>query len=205
MPNDRVDAEITLSVDIGNTIETRVKGKDGEKKITKHMITQPKSYGPFKISVPKLDVMVYTLLKNNFTLLFAQTITAIGCRIITHDKQFFKDHKVGALKLESFFLSKQRQIETHGENTCVLDYVRDQCRGKRGFKTYNCDILKEEMIEYASDFPLTSTQELINWAKTSHSSNVSIHAYDATCRKLTICCCMSGLFCKRPPLLPSHR
>lgn len=55
MPNDRVDAEITLSVDIGNTIETRVKGKDGEEKITKHMITQPKSYGPFKISVPKLD------------------------------------------------------------------------------------------------------------------------------------------------------
>lgn len=41
------------------------------------------------------------------------------------------------------------------------------------------------MLEYAADFPLISTQELNDWAKTCHSSNVSIHAYDATYRKFT--------------------
>lgn len=73
--------------------------------------SQPKSYGPFKIPVPKLDdedmykFMVHTLLKNNFTLLSAQTITAIGREIISHNKQFFKDYKMGALKLETFCLN----------------------------------------------------------------------------------------------------
>lgn len=38
MPKDRENVQITLSVDIGNTIETKVKGKEGEEKI-KHMIT----------------------------------------------------------------------------------------------------------------------------------------------------------------------
>ena len=77
MPNDNEIVQITLSVDIGKTIETKVKGKDGEEKITKHMITQPKSYGPFKISAPKLDndymykFMIYKLMKNDFTLLSA--------------------------------------------------------------------------------------------------------------------------------------
>lgn len=124
-------------------------------------------------------------MKYIFTLLSAQTITAFACEIITHNKQFFKDHKMGVLKLESFFLSKQRQIKSHGENTCVLDYVWDQCRGKGGFKTYTYDKLKEEMMEYATDFPMISTQELIEWAKTCHSNNVSIHAYDTTYRKFT--------------------
>lgn len=44
MPNDRENVQITLSVDIGNTIETKVKGKDGEGKITKHMITLNQSH-----------------------------------------------------------------------------------------------------------------------------------------------------------------
>ena len=108
MPNDRENMQITLSVNIGHTVETKVKGKDRERKITKHMITQPKSYGPFKTSVPKLNnddvykFMFYILMKNNFTVLSAQTITAIGCKIITHNKQFFKDHKMGALELDHF-------------------------------------------------------------------------------------------------------
>lgn len=89
---------------------------------------------------------------------------------------------MGALELEAFFLSKQRPIKSHGDNTCVLDYVRDQCRGKRGFKTYTYDKLKEEMMEYAAYFPFISTQELIEWAKVCHT-NVSIHGFDATYRK----------------------
>ena len=40
-------------------------------------------------------------------------------------------------------------------------------------------------MQYAADFPFISTQELIDWAKTCHSSNVSIHAYDARYRKFT--------------------
>lgn len=103
-------------------------------------------------------------MKNNFTLLSAQTITATGCKIITHNKQFFKDHKMSALKLESFFLNKQRPIKSHG------------------FNTYTYDKLKEEIMEYAVDFPLISTQQLIEWAKVCHST-VSIHAYDVTYRK----------------------
>lgn len=152
------------------------------------MITRPKSYGPFKISVPKLDdedmykYMACTLLKNNFTLHSAQIITAIGCKIITHNKQFFKDYKMGTLKLESFFLNKQRPIKSYGENTCVLDYVWNQCRYRKGFKTYTYDKLKKEMTEYASDFPMISTCELIDWAKNCHT-DIPIHAYDTTYRK----------------------
>lgn len=89
---------------------------------------------------------------------------------------------MGALKLESFFLDKQRPIKSHGENTCVLDYVWDQCKSKFEFKTYTYDRLKEEMKEYAADFPKMSTQELIEWAKTCHGK-ISILAYDATYRK----------------------
>ena len=55
-------------------------------------------------------------------------------KIITYNMQFFKDHKMGAFKLESFFLDKQRPIKSRGENTCVLDYIWDQCRGKRGYQ-----------------------------------------------------------------------
>ena len=89
---------------------------------------------------------------------------------------------MGALKLESLFLDKQRPVKSHGENTCVLDYVWDQCKSKFEFLTYTYDRLKEEMKEYAADFPKMSTQELIEWAKTCHGK-ISIHAYDATYRK----------------------
>ena len=37
-------------------------------------------------------------------------------------------------------------------------------------------------MEYAVDFPLISTPELIEWAKVCRST-LSIHAYDATYRK----------------------
>ena len=76
--------------------------------------------------------MVYKLLESNFTLLLAQEIGKIGSKIITHYKQFFMEHEMGGLKLDSYTFNKQRQIKNHGENTCVLDYVKDQVRGKRG-------------------------------------------------------------------------
>ena len=61
-----------------------------------------KSYGPFKMEVPKLSkpdmykFLMYTLLQNNFTVLSTETIAEIGATITTHNEQFFKDHKVGA-------------------------------------------------------------------------------------------------------------
>lgn len=53
---------------------------------------ESKSYGPFKVSVPQSSLkdmckfMVFTLLENKFTLLSAQEIGKIGCKIMTHNK-----------------------------------------------------------------------------------------------------------------------
>ena len=134
---------ITLSVNI----------RDG-------LIINDKTYGPFYTNIPQLGnrdmykFMVYTLLSNNFTLLSAQEIKKIGCKIITHNKKFFMKHFMGSLKLESYLLSKHRPIKSHGKNTCVLDYVWDQVRGKKGFKTYDYDKLKAELYSFAHKSPL---------------------------------------------------
>ena len=62
------------------------------------------------MEVPKLSkpdiykFLMYTFLQNNFTVLSTETIVEIGATITTDNKQFFKDHKVGALKLNTFFL-----------------------------------------------------------------------------------------------------
>lgn len=104
-----------------------------------------KSCGPFKKEVPKLskpDVykfFMYTLLKNNFTVLSTETIKDIGATITTHNEQFFKDHAVGALKLNTFFLDKQFNIKRRSDNlTCMVNFnfVWHNCRDKKGFKTY---------------------------------------------------------------------
>lgn len=41
---------------------------------------------------------------------------------------------MGSLKLESYFLLKQRHIKKYGERTCVSDYARNQLQAKSGFK-----------------------------------------------------------------------
>ena len=162
---------ITLHVDIWNGL----------------LVTE-KTYGPFTIDVPRLNnddmykFMVYALLKNNFTLLSAEEIKKIGCKIITHNKKFFMKLKMGKLKLESYLLNKQRPIKSHGKNTCVVDFIWDQVRGQRGFKTYTYDKLKNEIYDYVPEGEMISTEELINWAKERHD-NVSIHAFDSRYRK----------------------
>ena len=164
---------ITLHVDIWNGL----------------LVTE-KTYGPFTIDVPRLNnddmykFMVYALLKNNFTLLSAEEIKKIGCKIITHNKKFFMKHNMGSLKLESYLLNKQRPIKSHGKNTCVVDYVWHSVQGKKGFKTYSYDKLKNEIYEFVYEAPMINTEELIDWAKQCHT-NVSIHAYDSTYRKFT--------------------
>ena len=154
------------------------------------LINDSKTHGPFDMEVPQLSkhdmykFMVYKLLNNNFTLLSAQEITKIGCKLLTHNKKFFMKHLMKGLKLESYLLNKQRPIKSHGENweCCVLDYVWDQVKGKKGFKTYDYNKLRDELYSFAHNEPAIDTEELIEWAKSCHT-NVSIHAYDSTYRK----------------------
>ena len=84
-------AQITINTVIEHTIGNRTEFTD-------------KWYGPFKMEVPKLSkpdmykFLTYTLLQNNLTVLSTETIAEIGATITTHLEQFFKYHKVGALK-----------------------------------------------------------------------------------------------------------
>ena len=126
--------------------------------------------------------MMYTLLKENFSILSGQHISKIGAKIIQLNKKYFKHHKMGKLKLESYLLNKQRPIKSHGVNTCVIDYVWDQVRGRRDFKTYTYEKLKREIHDYVPEGETINTEELINWAKNCHD-NASIHAFDCRYRK----------------------
>ena len=176
MPGKRERSQITITTVIEHTIGNRTEYTD-------------KTYGPFKMEVPKLSepdmykFLMYTLLQNNFTVLSTETIAEIGATITTHNEQFFKDHKVGALKLNTFFLDKQFQIKQRGDNTCMVDFFWHNCQGKKGFQKYTYQKLSDMMVLFGSvSFPMMSTQELIDWAKVCHP-NVSIHAYDSTWRK----------------------
>ena len=95
VPGKRERAQITINTVIGHTIGNRTEFTD-------------KTYGPFNVNIPKLSkpdmykFLMYTLLKNNFTVLSTEIIAEIGAAITTYNEQFFKDHKVGALKLNTF-------------------------------------------------------------------------------------------------------
>ena len=168
---------VRVSVTVFVTVEDLIRKK-----------TYKRSFGPFKMDVPKLSIQdmykffMYTLLTNNFTLLSAEVITEIGGRVITYNPQFFAHHFMAGLKFESYLLSNQRKPKSYGSDSCVIDYVWDQVRGKKGFKTYDYKKLKNEIFKYCADPPRMTTKELIDWAKSCHT-NVSIHAYDSTYRK----------------------
>ena len=104
MPGKRERAQITINAVIEHTIGNRTEFID-------------KTYGPFKMEVPKVSkpdmykFLMYTLLQNNFTVLSTETIAKIGASITTHNEQFFKDHIAGALKLNTFFLDKPFEIK----------------------------------------------------------------------------------------------
>ena len=148
------------------------------------------TYGSFTTNKPynmsKRDgykFALYTLMNKKITFLSGESVTQIGFDITRLNKKRPQKHKLGKLKLESYLLNKQRPITRHGENTCVVDYVWDQVRGKRGFKSYTYEKLKSEIYEFVAEGDdMISTDELINWAKACHN-NVSIHAYDARYRK----------------------
>ena len=64
----------------------------------------------------------------------------------------------------------------------MIDFVWHNCKGKKGIQKYTYQKLSDELQEYAAHFPMMSTQELVEWAKTCHP-DASIHAYDSTGRK----------------------
>ena len=147
------------------------------------------TYGPFTTYKPynmsKRDnykFALYILMKTNITFLSGESVTHIGFDITRLNKKRPRYHNMGKLKLESYLLNKQRPITRPGENTCVVDYVWNQVKGQRGFKSYTYDKLKNEIYKYVAEGNMINSDELINWAKECHA-NVSIHAFDARYRK----------------------
>ena len=104
------------------------------------------------MEVPKLSkpdmykFLMYMLLQNNFTVLSTETIAEIGATITTHNEQFFKDHVASTLKLNTFFLDKQFKIKQRGDNTCMVDFVWHNCKGKKGFQKYT--FIKNYMMRW---------------------------------------------------------
>ena len=164
-------------------IEADVENWNGQTR----MVT-PKTFGPFSMEMSQLsndDVykfMVFTLLQHDFSILSTQTIANIGAKIMIHKPLEFTHMKVGALKLNSFFLDKQFPIKQRGDNTCMMDFIWHQRQNKVGFKRYTYQKLKDELSEFTTRFPFMSTQEVVDWAKECHP-NISIHAYDSTYKK----------------------
>ena len=162
----KIDAEVRQSFGITSELES-------------------KSWGPFEVLIPKLSLgdmyklFIYLLLNNGFSILSTQTIEEVGASVIHHKKSYFKHHKMGRFKLESYFLDKKNKFKVRGSDTCVIDYIWSQGRGKRGFKTYDYDKLYEELVEYTNMPPFMDTNEIINWIKACHS-NISPHAYTCT-------------------------
>ena len=158
------------------------------------LIEENRTFGPFDVELPNLSrrdmykLMVYTLLKNNFTLQSAQVITKIGAKVMVYNKQLLGEHYMEGVKLESHLLSKCGKIKSFGKDTCVPDYLWDQCKGRRGCRSYTREKFVAEVSSYATiDVmgrlkPVLCTDNIIQWAKECHP-NVSIHAFDATCRK----------------------
>ena len=148
------------------------------------------TYGPFTVHKPynmsKRDgykFALYIVMSKNITFLSGESVTQIGFEITQVKNKKPQKHKLGQLKLESYLLNKQRPITRHGKNTCVIDYVWDQVRGQRGFKSYTYEKLKSEIYEFVAEGDdMISTDELINWADKCHN-NVSIHAFDARYKK----------------------
>ena len=177
MPGERMNISITVHVTI-----------------TTGLIEENRTFGPFEMEIPELDkndmykFMMYTLLVNNFTTLSGQVISKVGAKVLTHNKQYFAQHFMEGVKLENHLLSKHRKIKSHGNTTCVQDFIWDQVKGQRGFKTYTYKKLAKEVNSYATiDIigqlaPKLNTENLIMWAKECHP-NVSIHAFDSTYRK----------------------
>ena len=68
-------------------------------------------------------------------------------------------------------------------NSCVLDYIWNEVKYKKGFKKYDYDKLKNELYKYVENPPMINTEEILNWVKSEEHNNISIHAYDSRFKK----------------------
>lgn len=202
---DKTTAPGKLKMTFGELFEKRLNSMSGKKttiQVTVHAevrysygITSELESKSWKINdpikIPRLSssdmykLFIYLLLKQGFSILSTQTIEEVGADIITHKKSFFKKHKMGRFKLESYFLDNKKRFKLKTSETCVIDYIWSQIRGKPGIKTYDYDKLYEELVDYA-EMPLyvDTTEEVISWIKNCHS-NISLHAYTCTYRQFT--------------------
>ena len=195
----RLDAIDRPKSDVSITINVSIRHMDGS-------ITD-KNYGPFQTVMPTelnqddmYKFVLYTLLNSNINILSGDSIFELGFVILKLEKRDFIYHKMGKLKLENYLLQNQRSIKSHGtvENyllqnqrsikshgtdLCVIDYVFDAIRDKRGFKRYDYKRLQTEINEFVVDGPMISTYELIDWAKNRHPNTVSIHGFDSRYHK----------------------
>ena len=55
--------------------------------------------------------LMYTFLKDKFTMLLGEYIDRIGGIIIPYDKKKFVKHSMGALKFESYLLRDQKRLQ----------------------------------------------------------------------------------------------
>lgn len=172
MPRPKAKIQITVHMELRFTL-----GASSELESRSRQINDP-------ISIPKMTVedmykfMVYILFENGYTIQSTERLEEVGATVIHHKRSFFKDHKMGRIKLESYFLDNKNKIKVHGTDSCVLEYIWHEIKGRRGFKTYTYDKLSNELSQYdeTEEFPLLSTQEIVNWIRDCHS-NVSPHAY----------------------------
>ena len=74
----------------------------------------------------------------------------------------FINQEMGSLKLELFLLDPK--VQRFGKNSRVVDNVWN-CRGRKGFRSYQYDDLETEIERFAYKVPLVNTYELTRWAK----------------------------------------
>lgn len=125
---------------------------------------------------------MYTLLRKDFQLNSLERISGLGGQFITYVPKHFMDIRMKGVMLKCFFLDTHRKIKAFGENICVVDFIWDQCRGKRGFRSYDYNKLRDELNQFTflkdvKNYGM-NTSEIIDWIKECHP-NVSLHAFDA--------------------------
>lgn len=177
LDNMQRDTSISLTIDI-------VLNRPSGEQINKY-------YGPIETLIPanlslsdKYKFALYSLLDAGIHFLSGEYISSLSFQYMILRKREFIKHKMGKLGLISYLLKDQKAIKKHGNDTCVVDYIWDQVKGKRGFKKYDYKRLKTELYEYVdhSKTQMVNTYELIKWVESCHP-NISVHAFDSRYRK----------------------
>ena len=142
--------------------------------------------GPYNEEMPRLSkddqyrFLMYTALKNGFTMQSGEFISGVGGQItqLRHVKML--DVRMGRIKLNSALIDKCNNGKSikQKKGRCVQDYIWETCKGQPGFKRYDRVSLTAEINRFVDDKRgRPSTRELITWRDNCHT-NVSIYALD---------------------------